>query len=745
MKNLLYIGHNYHLKTKSTLFLIDLLKERYDVDFVSFDPYKNQYEGIEKSQGKKYDVLVVFQIMPPPEFLENKLIYEQGVFFPMYDYIITRNYDPWPEYRRFKIINFSRTIHEELTRRGYESYYVQYFPKPEGNQPLGDVNSIFFWQRMERINISIVSALFSEQQIEHIHIHKAMDPNQKFIEPDTCLADKISYSEWFGTKEEMQEVMYRSAWYIAPREYEGIGMSFLEAMAAGRCVVAPNTPTMNEYIQDGITGFLYDIDNPQPIQPCEVKAIQENARKYIENGYKKWEKEKYEILKWIEEEREKPLVTVVTVVRNAIQGGRADTLVQCMESVHTQLYPNIEHLVMDGASTDGTQNILRKYQKLGWITANSEPDSGMYEAMNKGIRLAKGKYIVFLNTDDYFHNRFAISDSVSALENSGADFSYASNRLLMETGICRTIRKPEMGSFVAQMPFCHQTMFTKKDVLMKIGLFDETYKSSADYDLVLRLILGGYKFVEVETDIVTYRSGGVSESLQKNADSEKYEIYKKQYQHYYENPTDLFARELAGRKCPVSLVENIKKEVSAELGQEIDKAIIQIDKENVYCYFPEEKIVPMGYEVRDSAGGMSSERIAGLLTTIDKQKGRLGKFVKYFGLLDRWLWLKLQDKGVKEFFESKGYQKIAIYGFGEIGNRLYEELSRTSEVRVIYAIDSKADKKQSPLKMYKPEDVLPDADVIVVSVDYIYDEIAELLSDKVSCPIISIDDVIFGV
>lgn len=52
------------------------------MDFVSFDPYKNQYEGIEKSQGKKYDVLVVFQIMPPPEFLENKLIYEQGVFSP---------------------------------------------------------------------------------------------------------------------------------------------------------------------------------------------------------------------------------------------------------------------------------------------------------------------------------------------------------------------------------------------------------------------------------------------------------------------------------------------------------------------------------------------------------------------------------------------------------------------------------------------------------------------------------------
>lgn len=745
MKKLLYLGHNYHLKTKSTLFLMNLLKEKYDVDFVSFDPYKDQYEGLEAAKGKFYDVLFVFQILPSSEFLESNFVFEQGVLVPMYDHIITRNYDPWPDYRRFRIINFSRTIHEELIKRGYESYYVQYFPKPEENQPLGDVNSIFFWQRMERINISTISALFADQKIEHIHIHKALDPNQKFVEPDTSMADMISYSEWFGTKEEMQEVMLKSAWYIAPREYEGIGMSFLEAMAAGRCVVAPNTPTMNEYIQDGVTGFLYDIDDPQPIPACEVKDIQENARKYIEAGYKKWEKEKYEILKWIEEKKEKPLVTVVTVVRNAVQGGREDTLVQCLESVHTQLYLNVEHLVMDGASTDGTLNILRQYQELGWITAHSEPDNGMYEAMNKGIRLARGKYIVFLNTDDYFHNRFAISDSVSALENSGADFSYASNRLLAESGICRTIRKPEIGSFVVQMPFCHQTMFTKKETLVEIGLFDETYKSSADYDLVLRLILGGYRYVEVESDIVTYRSGGISESLQTKADIEKNDIHKRQYQPYYGNITDILAKELAGRRCPVSLVENIKKDVSVELGMEIDKAIIQIDKDNAYCRFPEEKIVPMGYEVRDNAGGISSERIAGLLTTIDRQKTKMEKFKKYFGLLDRWLWLKLQNKDIKEFFESNGYHNIAIYGLGEVGNRLYEELSRTSQIRIAYAIDTNAEKKRAPLRIYKPDDSLPDVDVIVVSVNFIYNEIEELLSGKVNCPIISIDDVIFGI
>ena len=110
-------------------------------------------------------------------------------------------------------------------------------------------------------------------------------------------------------------------------------------------------------------------------------------------------------------------------------------LEQCIASVRSQRYPNIEHLVMDGASDDGTTDMLDRYQKLGWLKYYSEPDSGMYEAMNKGIRKANGKYIVFLNTDDYFHNADAIEESVYSLENSKADFSFASNRILKELSL----------------------------------------------------------------------------------------------------------------------------------------------------------------------------------------------------------------------------------------------------------------------------------------------------------------------
>ena len=101
---------------------------------------------------------------------------------------------------------------------------------------------------------------------------QALDPEQKFDEPGALLAAKLEISEWYDTREEMIKDMEKSAVYIAPRLYEGIGMSFLEAMAHGRCVIAPDNPTMNEYITDKVTGYLY---NPNQIVPLSLDRIKE--------------------------------------------------------------------------------------------------------------------------------------------------------------------------------------------------------------------------------------------------------------------------------------------------------------------------------------------------------------------------------------------------------------------------------------------------------------------------------------
>ena len=98
----------------------------------------------------------------------------------------------------------------------------------------------------------------------------------------------------------------------------------------------------------------------------------------------------------------KPKVTVITITFNLIKAGRKQTFIKCMESVHNQNYKNIEHLIIDGASTDGTLDLLKEYQKKGYIKYKSKKDKGIWDAMNKGIDVASGDYITFLNSDDFY-------------------------------------------------------------------------------------------------------------------------------------------------------------------------------------------------------------------------------------------------------------------------------------------------------------------------------------------------------
>lgn len=209
--------------------------------------------------------------------------------------------------------------------------------------------------------------------------------------------------------------------------------------------------------------------------------------------------------------QEYPLVTVVTVCFNLFENNRVHMFEQCVASVQRQNYPRLEHLVIDGASTDATPALLEQYASRGWLRYISEPDSGIYDAMNKGIQLARGKYIAFLNSDDFWHGEQAVAHSVHELERTAAAFSYAPRTIVDETGAFVCKESAGLGVFLHLMPFCHQTMFTRRDVLMKYGGFDSRhFRSAADYDLVLRLLLGGEKGCYVASDFTSFRLGGFS-------------------------------------------------------------------------------------------------------------------------------------------------------------------------------------------------------------------------------------------
>lgn len=206
-----------------------------------------------------------------------------------------------------------------------------------------------------------------------------------------------------------------------------------------------------------------------------------------------------------------PTVSVITVVWNANSSGRADKLKQSIASVAAQDYPNIEHIVIDGASTDGTLDVLRPYAEDGRINLISEPDNGIYDAMNKGIARARGKYIAFLNSDDYWHGTRGVSSSVEILEKTGATFSYAPSIWLDADDNYLVTNVPQIGLFYAMMPFCHQTMFTRTDKLREYGGFDNnTFRSVADYDLICRMLVSGERPVYNPYIFTTFRMGGFS-------------------------------------------------------------------------------------------------------------------------------------------------------------------------------------------------------------------------------------------
>ncbi|MBT8045308.1 MAG: glycosyltransferase family 4 protein [Verrucomicrobiae bacterium] len=207
--------------------------------------------------------------------------------------------EKWYPYRNFHIICFCQTLHKNLKKAGFCSHSIQYFPEVLDDCSSGNEQSVFFWNRSEKISSRLLGILFSNSHISHLHIHKALDPKKKFIPPDDSIADSISYSSWYPEKSDMLAEMEKYAIYIAPRIKEGIGMSFLEAMAMGRCVIAPDSPTMNEYITHEVNGLLYSLQDPQPINLSQVTQTQQNARLFIKKGRMKWETQKSNILTWI--------------------------------------------------------------------------------------------------------------------------------------------------------------------------------------------------------------------------------------------------------------------------------------------------------------------------------------------------------------------------------------------------------------------------------------------------------------
>ena len=297
-KKIVYIGHSYHKKTKSTTFLIEYLKEHFEVEEIMDESWLGKPFPDLSFIDDSYLAVIFFQLLPPKNIIDS-IKNENIICFPMQDHAGGLDFGFWKDYQDHKVINFSKTLHDKLKKWGFESIYVQYFPKTNEFIP-GKSNEIFFWQRLTHINVNTIVKLFKKNKFK-INIHKVVDPGQEFIKADkkTEKEYKVTYSDWFETKEEMLGAIKHKGIYVAPREYEGIGMSFLEAMAMGKAVVVVDNPTMNEYIIDGVNGYFFNPKKPKEIDLSNIEQVQKNSYEFMQKGFMDWEKNKQNIIDFI--------------------------------------------------------------------------------------------------------------------------------------------------------------------------------------------------------------------------------------------------------------------------------------------------------------------------------------------------------------------------------------------------------------------------------------------------------------
>lgn len=143
-----------------------------------------------------------------------------------------------------------------------------------------------------------------------------------------------------------------------------------------------------------------------------------------------------------------------------------------------------------------------------------------------------------------------------------------------------------------------------------------------------------------------------------------------------------------------------------------------------------------------AAGAVAAGTFQG--KTIEQKSQKVDKFKSYYNMLNQWLILKQEGKSLEKYFLDNGYKTIAVYGMGEMGNRLYDEL-KGSSVEIKYAIDKNAASTFSELEVVDPEDDFAEVDAVIVSAIFAFDEVEELLQKKVDCPVISLEDVVYEV
>ena len=203
-------------------------------------------------------------------------------------------------------------------------------------------------------------------------------------------------------------------------------------------------------------------------------------------------------------------ISLLTVSYNS-----AATIKDTIESILSQDYPDIEYIIVDGNSKDGTQDIIKSYggKITKWI---SEPDKGIYDAMNKAVRLATGEVVGILNSDDFYHSTTIISQIAEAFDDPALDAVFGDLIFVDPANLQKVVRKYSSAKwhpdkFARGFMPAHPTFFVRRKYYKDFGLFKIDYKIAADYELLIRfLYVHKLRYRYLPLNMVTMRKGGVS-------------------------------------------------------------------------------------------------------------------------------------------------------------------------------------------------------------------------------------------
>jgi glycosyltransferase involved in cell wall biosynthesis/GT2 family glycosyltransferase len=331
------------------------------------------------------------------------------------------------------------------------------------------------------------------------------------------------YLEWHGYHANMLEQYTEADIVCLPSYGEGLPKSLVEAMAIGRPIITTNAPGCKECVVHTVNGLAVAIGSVTELEQAII-TVAGSAEMRIEMGKQsRYMMEQEMALNIIVEQTfgcytplvspttQLPTISIITVVLDNYK-----LLKDAIESVLMQTYPHIEYIIIDGASTDGSLQLIQSYGNR-IHTVISEPDGGIYDAMNKGLAMAKGDIVGFLNSDDFYaHNQVIEQVAASFMAHPNRDAVYGDLDYVSLTNRQKIVRKWRSGAykrskFLAGWMPPHPTFFMKTDLYRKHGGYNQYLQLAADYELMLRYALKhGIAIGYIKDVLVKMRLGGQS-------------------------------------------------------------------------------------------------------------------------------------------------------------------------------------------------------------------------------------------